>query len=64
MSQNVQGLHWSFEEVDTKLQEIMKSIYHNIDDAARRYQVEGDYVAGANIAGFEKIAEAMIAQGV
>jgi len=64
MSQNAQGLHWSFDEVDAKLQHIMVNIYHNIDEAAKRYGLEGDYVAGANIAGFEKVAEAMIAQGI
>ncbi len=64
MSQNSERLSWSFEEVDTKLQNIMVNIYHNIDDAAKRYGVEGDYVAGANIAGFEKVVEAMLAQGV
>lgn len=64
MSQNAQGLKWSFEEVDARLQQIMVDIYHNIDEAAKRYGLEGDYVAGANIAGFEKVAEAMIAQGV
>ena len=64
MSQNSERLSWTFEEVDTKLQNIMVNIYHNIDDAAKRYGVEGDYVAGANIAGFEKVVEAMLAQGV
>ena len=64
MSQNSQRMRWSFEEVDNQLQQIMIRIFHNIDDAARRYGVEGDYVAGANIAGFEKVAEAMIAQGI
>ena len=64
MSQNSQRLNWTFEEVDAKLQQIMINIFHNIDDAAKRYGVEGDYVAGANIAGFEKVAEAMIAQGI
>lgn len=64
MSQNSERLSWSFEEVDAKLQNIMVTIYHNIDDAAKRYGVEGDYVAGANIAGFEKVVEAMLAQGV
>lgn len=64
MTQNSERLSWSFAEVDAKLQQIMVNIYHNIDDAAKRYGVEGDYVAGANIAGFEKVAEAMIAQGV
>ncbi|MDE5779191.1 MAG: NADP-specific glutamate dehydrogenase [Lachnospiraceae bacterium] len=64
MSQNSERLSWSFEEVDKKLQDIMVTIYHNIDDAAKRYGAEGDYVAGANIAGFEKVVEAMLAQGV
>ncbi len=64
MSQNSERLSWSFEEVDQKLQSIMVNIYHNIDDAAKRYGLEGDYVAGANIAGFEKVVEAMLAQGV
>ncbi|MEE0391695.1 MAG: NADP-specific glutamate dehydrogenase, partial [Lachnospiraceae bacterium] len=47
-----------------KLKQIMVNIYHNIDDAAKRYNMEGNYVAGANIAGFEKVADAMLAQGV
>lgn len=64
MSQNSERLSWSFEEVDNKLQSIMVNIFHNLDDAAKRYGKEGDYVVGANIAGFEKVAEAMIAQGV
>lgn len=64
MSQNSERLSWTFEEVDSKLKNIMVNIYHNIDDAAKRYGFEGDYVVGANIAGFEKVAEAMIAQGV
>ena len=64
MSQNSERLSWTFEEVDSKLQNIMITIYHNIDDAAKRYGVEGDYVAGANIAGFEKVVVAMLAQGV
>jgi len=64
MSQNSERLSWSFEEVDSKLKNIMVGIYHNIDDAAKEYGVEGDYVAGANIAGFKKVVEAMIAQGV
>lgn len=64
MSQNSQRLSWSFEEVDRNLQQIMVDIFHTIDDAARRYGIEGDYVAGANIAGFEKVAEAMLAQGI
>ncbi len=64
MSQNSERLSWTFEEVDSKLKGIMENIYANISDAAKRYNVEGDYVAGANIAGFEKVAEAMLAQGL
>ncbi|MDE6221598.1 MAG: NADP-specific glutamate dehydrogenase [Lachnospiraceae bacterium] len=64
MSQNSERLSWSFEEVDAKLKNIMVNIYHNIDDAAKRYGMEGNYVAGANIAGFEKVVNAMLAQGV
>ena len=64
MSQNSERLSWSFEEVDNKLQGIMVNIFHNLDAAAKRYGMDGNYVAGANIAGFEKVAEAMIAQGV
>ena len=64
MSQNAEHLSWTFEEVDNKLNGIMCNIYHAIDDAAKRYGHEGDYVMGANIAGFEKVANAMIAQGV
>ena len=64
MSQNSERLSWSFEEVDAKLKNIMVGIYHNIDDAAKEYGMEGNYVAGANIAGFKKVVEAMIAQGV
>lgn len=64
MSQNSERLSWSFEEVDAKLKGIMVGIMHACDDAAKEYGVDGDYVAGANIAGFKKVAEAMIAQGV
>ena len=64
MSQNAQRLSWTFEEVDSKLQTIMVDIFHNLDDAAKRYGLAGNYVAGANIAGFLKVAEAMLAQGV
>ena len=64
MSQNSERLSWSFEEVDAKLENIMVNIFHNLDDAAKRYNVPGDYVAGANIAGFEKVVDAMLAQGV
>ena len=64
MSQNSQRLSWTFEEVDAKLKNIMVTIFHNSYDAAKKYGMEGNLVAGANIAGFEKIADAMIAQGV
>ena len=64
MSQNSQRLSWTFEEVDAKLKDIMVNIYAKVSDAAERYGVAGIYVAGANIAGFEKVAEAMIAQGI
>ena len=64
MSQNSERLSWSFDEVDAKLQGIMVNIFHAADDAAREYGVEGDYVAGANIAGFKKLADAMLAQGI
>ena len=64
MSQNSERLSWSFEDVDGRLQGIMANIYHNISDAAKRYDMEGNYVAGANIAGFEKVVNAMLAQGV
>ena len=64
MSQNSERLSWTFEEVDEKLQQIMVNITHNIDDAAKRYGQEGNYVMGANIAGFEKVVDAMMAQGI
>ena len=64
MSQNSERLSWSFEEVDAKLQNIMVSIFHAADDAAKKYGMPGNYVAGANIAGFEKVVNAMLAQGV
>lgn len=64
MSQNSMRLSWSFEEVDMRLQGIMKSIYGNIRSAAKEYGTEGNLVAGANIAGFLKVAEAMLQQGV
>ena len=64
MSQNSERLSWSFEEVDAKLQGIMVNICHNMVDAAKKYGFEGNYVVGANVAGFEKVAEAMLAQGV
>lgn len=64
MSQNSERLSWTFEEVDDKLHSIMISIFKAIDDAARRYGHEGNYVMGANIAGFEKVADAMMAEGI
>lgn len=64
MSQNSERLSWSFAEVDAKLKDIMLNIYHSIDDAAKEYGHEGDYVIGANIAGFLKVADAMEAQGI
>ena len=64
MSQNSERRSWSFEEVDEMLKGIMVNIFHNLDNAAREYGKEGDYVAGANIAGFMKVADAMISQGV
>ena len=64
MSQNSQRLSWTFEEVDAKLHQIMVNIYNNISAAAKEYGCEGNLVAGANIAGFLKVAEAMKAQGV
>lgn len=63
MTQNSMRMSWTKEEVDQKLQQMMNDIYAKISDAAKRYGVEGNYVMGANIAGFEKVAEAMIAQG-
>ena len=64
MSQNSGHISWSFEEVDAKLKTIMVEIFHNLDNAAKEYGMEGNYVAGANIAGFLKVANAMILQGV
>ncbi len=64
MAQSSGRLFWSFEEVDAKLKGIMANIFKNIDAAAKKYGFEGNYVVGANIAGFEKVAEAMMAQGV
>ncbi|MCQ2525137.1 MAG: NADP-specific glutamate dehydrogenase [Lachnospiraceae bacterium] len=64
MSQNSERLSWTFEEVDAKLKNIMVNIFHNLDAAAKKYGKDGDYVAGANIAGFLKVAEAMKAQGI
>jgi glutamate dehydrogenase (NADP+) len=64
MSQNAGHISWTFEEVDSKLEGIMRGIYHACDDAAKEFGMEGNYVAGANIAGFLKVANAMMAQGV
>ncbi|MBH1940146.1 NADP-specific glutamate dehydrogenase [Mobilitalea sibirica] len=64
MTQNSERLSWTFEEVDSKLQQIMVNIFHSMDDAAKRYNAPGNYVIGANIAGFEKVATAMMAQGI
>ena len=64
MSQNSERLSWTFEEVDGKLQQIMVNICHNMADAAEKYGAKGNYVVGANIAGFEKVVEAMTAQGI
>ncbi len=64
MSQNSERLSWTFEEVDNMLKRIMNDIFKNCDEAARRYGMEGNYVAGANIAGFQKVADAMKAQGI
>ena len=64
MSQNSQRLSWSFEEVDEKLKGIMQNIFKSVSEAAKRYGHEGNFEVGANVAGFEKVAEAMLAQGL
>ena len=64
MCQNSERRSWTFEEVDNMLHDIMVGIFHNLDNAAREYGMEGNYVAGANIAGFLKVADAMLMQGV
>jgi len=64
MSQNSARLSWSFEEVDAKLKNIMTGIFKSIDEAGREYGKEGNFVVGANIAGFRKVAKAMLDQGV
>ncbi|WP_434565440.1 NADP-specific glutamate dehydrogenase [Thermoanaerobacterium thermosaccharolyticum] len=64
MSQNSMRYSWTFDEVDEKLKNIMVNIYKNINDAAKEYGCEGNLVAGANIAGFIKVADAMLAQGI
>ncbi len=63
MSQNSERLSWTFEEVDSRLKGIMEAIFQKADEAAAKYGMEGNYVAGANIAGFEKVVDAMRAQG-
>lgn len=64
MSQNSEHVSWSFDKVDEELKDIMVSIFRKIEKAARRYGLEGDYIAGANLAGFEKVAEATLEQGI
>ena len=64
MSQNSQRLSWTFEEVDNRLQTIMEDIFANVADAAAEYDMDKNYVAGANIAGFKKVVDAMNAQGI
>ena len=64
MSQNSERLSWSFEEVDSKLHGIMVNIYKNVSETAKKYGYENNFVVGANIAGFEKVATAMLAQGL
>lgn len=64
MSQNSLRLNWTFEEVDMKLKDIMINIYRNMSSTAKEYNMDDNFVAGANIAGFKKVADAMIAQGI
>ena len=64
MCQNSARLSWTAEEVDAKLHQIMVDIFNKVDDASKRYGMEGNYVVGANIAGFEKVVDAMKAQGI
>lgn len=64
MSQNAMKLSWTEEEVDEKLKKIMKNIFNNIDGAAKKYGMDGNLIAGANIAGFLKVAEAMLNEGI
>ena len=64
MSQNSERLSWSFEEVDSKLHDIMVNIYKNVSETAKKYGYENNFVVGANIAGFEKVATAMLGQGL
>ena len=64
MSQNSERVSWTREEVDNRLKGIMKAIHDNAWEAAAKYGQKGNYVAGANIAGFTKVADAMVAQGI
>ena len=64
MSQNAEHLSWTFEEVDGKLEQLMRGMFHNVDDTAKKYAHEGNFVMGANIAGFLKVADAMMTQGI
>lgn len=64
MSQNAAMTKWSFEEVDTKLRSIMQDICQNVSNAAKEFGVEGNYVDGANLAGFKKVADVMVAEGI
>ena len=64
MSQNSERLSWSFEKVDSMLKDIMVNLFNNVDNAATKYGYENNYVVGANIAGFEKVVDAMNAQGI
>jgi glutamate dehydrogenase (NADP+) len=64
MSQNSERLSWTSEEVDVKLRQIMTNIHNNAYSTAEEFGMKGNYVAGANIAGFVKVAKAMIAQGL
>ena len=64
MSQNAEHLSWTFEEVDGKLEQLMRGMFHNVDDTAKEYGHEGNFVMGANIAGFLKVADAMMTQGI
>ena len=64
MSQNAEHLSWTFEEVDGKLEQLMRGMFHNVDDTAKQFDHEGNFVMGANIAGFLKVADAMMTQGI
>lgn len=64
MAQSSQRIYWSFEEVDSRLRNIMVEIFHNIDKAAKEYGMPNNFVIGANIAGFEKVSQAMLRQGI